>query len=63
MTNYERIKNMSIEEMTVLFDEMSCNCLECIEEAYNYNCPIYRSGRYCDPSDIKSWLESEVKEQ
>ena len=63
MTNYERIKNMRIEEMAALFDEMSSNCIDCTEEACNYNCPIYRSGCYCDSSDIKSWLESEVEEQ
>jgi len=54
---------MNIEEMTVLFDEMTCNCIDCAEEACNHNCPIYKSGRYCDPSNIKLWLESEVEEK
>ena len=51
MTNYERIKNMSVEEMAEFLNEASNCCLvptDCITE----------SCTEC----LKQWLESEVTE-
>lgn len=63
MTNYEKIKNMSIEEMTVFFDNI-CNSIlsDCSL------CPAYNLCRTGDNwsneciKNINSWLESEVEE-
>lgn len=48
MTNYERIKQMSVEEMADLLDSFSV-CSMC-----------RKNGNNCFPIDIKEWLESEV---
>ncbi len=67
MTNYERVKNMSVEEMAKWLDEMLlCNsCYPCkIQD-------IYKCGYYEKDSESqyqlcvknrKLWLESEAKE-
>lgn len=60
MTNYERIKQMSIEEMVVFLDKMQCQCMS--EDCGD--CPIYKINSLphynCSPQDIMKWLESEV---
>ena len=51
MTNYERIKNMSVEEMANLIDSFR-NCGHC-----------RRYGNNCFPTfNTEQWLESEVDE-
>jgi len=61
MTNYEKIKSMSIEEMAVAFDENSC-CGFC---AYKKICAkssaLFIDLKKCQER-IKEWLESEVIE-
>ena len=52
MTNYERIKAMSVEEMasfllSIFEDEDGCITIE--------NCTIA-----CQPCNVEEWLESEV---
>ena len=59
MTNYEKIKNMSIEEM-----ENYCDARETYAPCYS--CKYYKvGGRYnqeiCE-LQIKEWLESEDEE-
>ncbi len=59
MTNYERIKNMSVEEMAELINILTrcCSTDECHE------CPIdkFKENRIvCSEIAIKHWLESEV---
>ncbi len=56
-TNFDRIKNMSIEEMAVAIDKLTCNC---VSSDGCEDCPIYNGGHYCRPQDIMKWLESEV---
>lgn len=62
MTNFEKIKQMSVEEIVVLLDSMQCRCYsnDC------QNCPIYKIAdtprKRCMPQDIMNWLESEVQE-
>ena len=55
MTNYERIKSMSIDEMADYFNEIfdCCNCPNdmFLCEGNGYVCTKY----------IKQWLESEVE--
>ncbi len=58
MTNYERIKTMSIEDMANLFAEISICCI-----LQNCNsCPI-NDAQFCCTEYIKIWLESEVEEE
>lgn len=61
MTNFERIKNMSVEKMAKLIDDVAVCCFQ---NANCENCPIYCSGAkgYCNISIISKWLKSEVEE-
>lgn len=58
MTNYDRIRNMSVEEMTQFICTIAEHCYydEC------KGCPIYNVCGVCDCSDlhIRKYLESEV---
>ena len=57
MTNADRIRAMSDEELVVFLDGFSGRCLDCVEDAKNQNCPIYKDGHYCRPQDIMEWLQ------
>lgn len=66
LTNFEKIKNMSIDEMAeFMLDEHENNfdyCMNC--EMYSYYAPHCISGNLtedCIKARMK-WLESEVKE-
>lgn len=56
-TNYDRIRNMSVEEMAKFiygFCKRMPNC---------WSCPLTRICPECeDIADFKQWLESEVNE-
>ena len=64
MTNADRIRNMTNEELVVFLDGFSSQCIVCAEYEKNESCPIYKEGRYCTPKDIMEWLQqpSEVSE-
>lgn len=60
MTNYEKIKNMSVEEMAkIIFNSIRCNL----------NCPMYSAcmktkNVVCSHTvNIEKWLESEVYDE
>lgn len=60
MTNYERIKAMSVEEMAEMLFEIG-NC--CRENGYGYmtscsRCPLHGTLD-CEINGIKTWLERE----
>ncbi|MBR5216226.1 MAG: hypothetical protein IKV80_08410 [Bacteroidales bacterium] len=62
MTNYERIKEMTVEEMAEAIETLQDLRIECFMCLAN---DIY--GKLCDNfttcvDGIKAWLESEVKE-
>lgn len=61
MTNFEKIKNMSVDEMAKLLDKVAVCCFQTANCEY---CPIYcsRDEVYCSSSTISKWLKSEVKE-
>ena len=61
MTNADRIRAMSDEELVVFLDGFSGRCLDCAEDAKNKSCPIYKNGHYCRPQDIMEWLQQPVK--
>ena len=56
MTNYERIKSMSIDEMADYFNEIF-DCCNCPNDMFLCE----SNGNVCTKY-IKHWLESEVKE-
>ena len=56
-TNADRIRSMSDEELVVFLDEFSSRCINCVEDAKNQSCPIYKEGYYCRPQDIMGWLK------
>ena len=62
MTNADRIRAMSDEELVVFLDGFSGRCLDCAEDAKNKNCPIYKEGHYCSPKDIMAWLQQPAEE-
>lgn len=58
MTNYERIKNMSVEELAYLLSRIAYCCA-----TKNSNlCPL-SAAESCREDGIKIWLESEVEEE
>ena len=59
LTNYERIKNMSIEEMAVFINHCENAPCMCCEESY-CNGDSTNVKKCCN--GIKQWLESEVEE-
>lgn len=65
MTNAQKIRAMSDEELVVFLDGFTCNCIDCRDnDGRNEICPIYKRqyGRYCEPKDIMGWLQSPAEE-
>ena len=66
MTNADRIRDMSDEELAVFLDDLTCLCVDCNEhDGVNENCPIYKQGcgRYCEPKDLLDWLQQPAEEE
>lgn len=58
VTNYDRIKTMTVDEMAEWLDEL-------LEECISYNCPAYKiceNLQNCEKS-IKQWLMQENKDE
>ena len=65
ITNADRIRAMSNEELAVFLDDLTCLCVDCNDhDGVNENCPIYKQGcgRYCEPKDLMDWLQQPEKE-
>lgn len=63
MTNYERIKNMSIEKMAYEIDRIANHLCD----DYGYygckECPLnFLGNRNCNVTGFEDWLNSEVEE-
>ena len=57
MTNFERIKNMSVEEMaTMMYKISDCELRDC------KNCPLGSCQHCGNIVEIQKWLESEDEE-
>ena len=58
ITNADRIRGMSDEEMVLFIDRLTGNCLHCESGDEHNDCPIHKisSGRFCSPRDIMAWL-------
>ena len=50
-TNADRIRSMTDDELVVFLDEFSGRCLNCVEDAKNKSCPIYKEGCSCGTQD------------
>ena len=60
MTNYEKIKQMTVEEMAEFFTENKINCFYTVREGKR---PCLVSGPVCTPEEcFKQWLLQEVEE-
>lgn len=60
ITNADRIRDMSDEELAVFLDDLTCLCVDCNDhDGVNENCPIYKQGcgQYCEPKDLMDWLQ------
>lgn len=60
MTNFEKIKAMTVKEMVIAIDRQTAYCTHpdgC------YDCLLHgKDKRMCSAWDIRNWLESEVQE-
>jgi hypothetical protein len=63
MTNYDRIKNMSVEEMAQIIYDINENCTDFCALTKNGHCNTFEYGEYPCTTGIKKWLESEVTEE
>lgn len=59
-TNYDRIRNMSVEELAELICES--NCQKFCTFTKNGKCNVFEGGRQICIMGIKQYLESEVAE-
>lgn len=60
ITNYEHIKNMSVEEMADLLAKRNLSCMPFCKECENCNQNTFKYPLCV--KGIEKWLESEVKE-
>jgi hypothetical protein len=60
MTNFERIKAMSIDEFSEIFEAIAENDV-CLMSGHQW-CDTCKFAKFCDvpAGDVKKWLESEV---
>jgi hypothetical protein len=63
MTNYEKIKNMSVDELARLLDDIATCCNlngHHRTQMFCKECPLHCG--HCSSVDFGCWLNSEVKE-
>lgn len=53
MANYEKIKNMTVEEMAKFLDKITQRCVN----NYCKDCPLCE-GIYCCANEIEYWLNN-----
>ena len=60
ITNADRIRSMSDEELAEFLDDLTDNCCRCAEHQNCGNCQIGLDAKtgFCD---IKKWLQSEAE--
>ena len=60
MSNADRIRSMSDEELAEFLDDLTDNCCRCAERQNCGNCQIGLDAKtgFCD---IKKWLQSEAE--
>lgn len=58
MTNFEKIKNMTVIEMAARLEMLACTTCPCNCS----ECPFNHKGCLCDKSGFIKWLNSEAEE-
>lgn len=62
MTNFEKIKNMNVEELALLMDSVSSDCQECPICGFCEDIRLKLNHFLHCKTVWKSWLKSEVEE-
>lgn len=62
MTNYERIKAMSVEEMAKLLSSVACNCEKYCAFTLDGKCNVHDCDNAACTEGLELWLASEVEE-
>lgn len=62
ITNADKIRSMTDEELAVFLDEFSGRCMDCEKLGPDTGCPIYKRGAFCLPCDVMDWLKQPAKE-
>lgn len=63
ITNADKIRSMTDEELAVFLDEFSGRCMDCEKLGPDTGCPIYKGGVFCLPCDVMDWLKQPAKEE
>ena len=61
MTNYERIKNMSVDEMAEFITTIKENCTKNTLLSLGMSEKVFNTLKKCAEIETKQWLEREVK--
>ena len=62
MTNADRIRSMTNNDLVVFLVDFGSQCIECAQYGKNESCPIYKEGNYCRPKDIMEWLQQPAED-
>lgn len=60
VTNADKIRSMTDEELAVFLDKFSSRCIDCVELGGNKNCPICKDHIFCEIYDIMEWLKQQA---
>ena len=60
LTNADKIRSMTDEELAVFLDKFSSRCIDCVELGGNKNCPICKDHIFCEIYDIMEWLKQQA---
>ena len=61
ITNADRIRAMSDEELVLFVVTFSGRFLYCAVDVKYKSCPIYKEGYYCRPQDIMGWIKQQAE--
>ena len=62
LTNADRIRSMSNQEMAGFLDRLSSLCVDCSDYAEIRNCPLRNGAEFCGPENILAWLQAPAEE-
>lgn len=62
LTNADRIRSMSNQEMAGFLDRLSSLCVDCSDYSGSGNCPLRNGSEFCGPENILEWLQAPAGE-
>lgn len=62
LTNADRIRSMSDQEIAGFLDRLSSLCVDCSDYAEIRNCPLRNGAEFCGPENILAWLQAPAEE-